>query len=323
MNRNVVIEDAEYGFSWCHVEGRYFLETPDGGFRAVNEAVVRLLEKVARGEIALSALRTQAEGGEAVIDESHTSAEEALSLVEGYVEQGILSEGDPVVEIVPPDDVALWPYVAGFLVLLSVFGLAVASIVSNASVAVVREVSVGHLAVTMVLSAAYLGIHEYGHYALSDRHFDPSVRFDFVNGVVPAVVTDTTGSWMLPRNWRILINLAGPLVELAAGLPLVALHYLYPQSLLAQILVVSVFAHVVLSLNPLIHGDGFWILCDYFGLMNVRPKGIEDLTDLRPSWSAAYVVVSYGFGALVAVYMVVMLASFVGLVEVSLPIGFA
>ena len=323
MDRNVVVEDAEYGFSWCHVEGRYFLETPDGGFREVNEAVVRLLEKVARGEIPLSALRTQAEGGEEVIDESHTSAEEALSLVEGYVEEGVLREDAPVVEILPPDDVTLWPFVAGFLAVLSVFGLAVASVVSNVSVAAVRELSVGHLAVTMALSAAYLAVHEYGHYAVSDRHFDPSVRFDFVNGVVPAVVTDTTGSWMLPRNWRILINLAGPLVELVAGLPLVALYYLFPQSLLAQILVVSVFAHVVVSLNPLIHGDGFWILCDYFGLMNVRRKGIEDLTDLRPSWSAAYVVVSYGFGALVAVYMVVMLASFVGLVEVQVPVGFA
>lgn len=319
METELELADAEYGFTYCRVEGRYLLRTDDGDVRQVNEAVVDLLRRVASGELTLPALREQVEGGDPVVDESNTSAEATLALLEEYVEEGVLREDGPVTRIVPPGDVALWPYVSAFLVVLAVVGAAVASVASSLSVAVVERVSVRQFGAVLVGSILYLAVHEYGHYAVSDRHFDPSVRFDFVNGVVPAVVTDTTGSWLLPRNRRILINLAGPLVELGAALPLVVLHYAAGPNVVVDLLLVSVFAHVLLSLNPLIHGDGFWILCDFFGLVNVRREGIDDLTHGRPSWNAVYVVVSYGFGALLFVYMASMVASSLGLIDVPLP----
>ncbi|WP_115862422.1 hypothetical protein [Halorussus litoreus] len=319
MTEHVVVDDARYGFTWYRVDGQYFLESEDG-YRRVNDSVVDLLNKLARGTLTVEELRAQANGGPAVVEGSGTNPEEVLSLVETYLERGILREDEPVVRVTPPDDVRLWPRVAVFLLVLSAFGAVVAPIASSVSPALLSRLSVGQIASIAVLSAGFVAIHEYGHYAVSARHFDPSVRLDVVNGVVPAVVTDTTGSWTLPRNQRIWINLAGPLLELGAAVPLVALHYVFPNHLVVQLLLLAVFGHVVFALNPLIHGDGFWILCDYFGLRDVRQRGFEDLRALRPSWTAAYVVVSYGLGAVLVVWMTVTLAALLGLVEFHVPV---
>ncbi len=312
MNREVLIEDPEYGFESCEVEGSYFLRSGDGDFRQVNEAVVDLLEKVAADELTREGLRRQVEGGEAVLaPESSASAEEALDLLDRYVEQGFLREDEPVVRLVPPADVRLWPRVLLFVGVFAVVGAAATGIALRGSFPSLLDAET--MVVGTLLSFLYVGVHEYGHYLPSSRHFEASIRLDFVNGVVPAVVTDTTGSWMLPRNRRIWINLAGPLLELVAALPFVGLYVLRPGDPLVQLVLLAVFGHVFFSLNPLIHGDGFWILCDLFGLVNVRSRGRADLTDGKLSWAAAYVVVSYGFGALLALNVVVMTVWFAGL----------
>lgn len=316
MRREVEIEDAEYGFTWHCVDGQYLLENDDGGFRRVNESVVDLLEKLARGELTIAGLRQQVEGGSAVVEESGTTAEEVLSLVETYLDRGVLREDAPVTRVVAPDDVRLWPRVVGFLALFAVFGSVVAPILGSVSPTFVSRISLFELAVVTVLSTALIGIHEYGHYAASDHYFDPSVRFDLVNGVVPAVVTDTTGSWMLPRNRRIWINLAGPSLELAVAVPIVALHYAFPDAIVVQVLLLGVFGHVFFSLNPLMHGDGYWILCDFFGLRNVRSDGIDDLTHGRLSLRAVYVVLSYGFGVVLTLSVVLTLLGLLGLADV-------
>lgn len=314
MKRHVEIADAEYGFTWYRVEGRHLLESDDGGFRQVNESVVELLKTVARGELTAEELRAQVDGGPAVVDESETSAEEVLALVERYVEEGVLREGEPVVRVEAPADIRLWPRVLAFLALLSVVGSAVVPILAALPVTLVDRIGLPQVGAMMVFSVVLLGVHEYGHYVVGNRHFDPSIRVDTINGVVPAVITDTTGSWVLPRNRRVWVNLAGPSLELAAAVPLVLLHYAVPGHLLVQLALVVVFAHVGFALNPLIHGDGFWMLCDLFDLRDVRGRGIDDLTNRRLSWRALYVVLSYGFGVVLLLNVVVVLALVLGVV---------
>ncbi len=316
MKETVVIEDARYGFTWYRVEDQYFLESEDG-YRRVNDSVVELLHKLARGTLTLSELRAQTEGRGTAIEESGADPEEVLSLVETYLERGIIRKDRPVVRVTPPNDIELWPRVGAFVLVLSAFGLVVAPIASNVSPAFIARLSIRQIVSVTVLSFVFVAIHEYGHYAVSARHFDPSVRLDFVNGVVPAVITDTTGSWTLPRNRRIWINLAGPLLELVAAVPLVVLHYGFPNDPVVRLLLLAVFGHVALALNPLIHGDGFWILCDVFGLRDVRERGIDDAMNLRLSWQAGYVVLSYGFGAFLVLSMVVTSAALLGLGELS------
>lgn len=312
MEREVEHDDTAYGFVWGTVDGTYFLREPDGGYRTVNRAVVDLLTAVARGSVPFPELREQANGGEAVIETAGTTAEEAVALVESYIESGVFRADEPVVRLVPPSGVRLWPRVGLFICLAAVLAVGIADVVPTLSPAFLAGLSVVDIAVTVGITTAYVGVHELGHYAVSARHFDPSIRVDLVNGVLPAVVTDTTGAWMLPRSRRVWVNLAGPLLELVAALPLVALAFVGPDSGIVTLALLTVAGHVVFALNPLIHGDGYWIVCDWLGLENVRTDGIEDLRDRQLSWRATYVAVSYAFGVVLLVNLVWVVATVSG-----------
>jgi hypothetical protein len=106
----------------------------------------------------------------------------------------------------------------------------------------------------------------------------------------------TNGAWLLPTNLRRWISLAGPLVELAACLPVVAVRYAgISNSPILALVVVGVTSQIVFALNPLYHGDGYWLLVDTFGLDGLKSRGIEDFRGGRPTRAAAYAALSYGF----------------------------
>lgn len=307
MRRETEIERAEYGFTWFEVDDEYYLKTPEGDYRQVNRQVVDLLQTFARGDLTREQLLAQVEGGESVIaEESTTSAEEVLAFIDEYIDQGVIREDAPVVRLHPPDDISLWPRVLLLVVSLSVVSAVVVDNLSVLHSEFVEQLKIWKVVAIMLAGYCYLFVHELGHYVASSRHFESSIRVDFVNGIIPAAVTDTTGAWMLPRNRRIWINLAGPFLELAAVLPVLALHYTSVRSPFFVMIAVVVLSHTLFSLNPLIHGDGFWIVCDYFGLSDVRTRGVDDLRSRRPSWRAAYVVASYGFAGLMMFNSVVL-----------------
>lgn len=313
MKSETEIERGAYGFTWFEVDGEYYLKTVEDGYRQVNRQVVELLRTFAEGDLTRDQLLAQIDGGEAVIaEESTTSAEQVLALIDDYIEQGVVDEDAPVVRLQPPEDVRLWPRVLLLLLLLTVVGGVVASNVSLLRTEFVNQLELWKVAIVMIAGYVFLFLHELGHYFAGSKHFEPSIQVDFVNGVIPAAVTDTTGAWMLPRNRRIWINLAGPFLELSAVLPLLGLYYTSTSSPFFVMIAGIVLSHTVFSLNPLIHGDGFWILCDYFGLSDVRTRGIEDLKSKRVSWRASYVIASYGFGGLVMFNSVVLTFYLVG-----------
>lgn len=307
MESEIEITDAAYGFSWCETNGQYYLRSADGDYREVNQSVIEFLRLFAQGELTPEALERQIDGGEVVLaEESGTSPEAALSLFETYLEENILVEDESVTRLIPPDDIRLWPRALLFCFPLIVVVVTVVSQISQIQTVLTDPPSIWIFFGMIPASFVFAGIHEIGHYAVGNAHFDSSIRIDVVNGVVPALVTDTTGAWVLPRNRRIWVNLAGPFVELLAVLPVVFLAWYVPGGIFWSLVTMVVLSHVVFALNPLIHGDGYWIVCDLFDLVNVRLRGREALSQREITWPALYVLASYAFGALVAINAVVL-----------------
>jgi hypothetical protein len=92
-------------------------------------------------------------------------------------------------------------------------------------------------------------------------------------------------------------------VELVWLVGLVVAYYVaFPESLALNVFIFSTVGSILFSINPLIHGDGYWMLVDGFDLVNLRKRGIADLRERRVSLAAAYVVVSYSFGGAVFVF---------------------
>jgi hypothetical protein len=301
MRRETRQADPELGYAWLESEGEYYLRNPEGDLRRVSNDAFRLLSELAEGGMVYEEL-----------------PENAREIVDVLRDEGYVRNGDPVVELVPPEDVALWPRVAGFLALLGVG--AVAAVQAFPRVYPVDGLFTPARVVGFVaLMLVSLVVHESGHYLAANRYLDPTVRLGTVNGVIPSAITDTTDAWMLPRNRRLWITLAGPFAQLVWTNALVAVHYLlFPESVLLSLVVVMNVVNVVLVFNPLIHGDGYWLVLDTFGIVDLRTRGIEDLREREFSAAAAYVLLSYGFAVAVVTIGLVNVAAFFG-VHVPVP----
>ena len=298
MRSETELADPVYGFTWCLTDGQHYVRNADGDIRAVNEQTVELLRLFARGELTREALCRQRDGGPAVLDEaSAVDPETVIDLFDRYREDGFLRPDDPVVRLHPPAEVRLWPRLVATLVPIAVVCWVFAGTLPTLRGLAADPPGVWLLVGLFPATMAFVAVHEFGHYAAASRHFESSIRIDTVNAVVPAVVTDTTGAWLLPRNRRVWINLAGPLAETLAALPIAAAVVAGVATPFSSLLLAAVVADLVFALNPLFHGDGYWIAADLLGAENVRTRGIEALRRREPTWPAVYVVVSYAVGA--------------------------
>ncbi len=135
----------------------------------------------------------------------------------------------------------------------------------------------------MVLGA----IHEFGH-GLTCKHYGGSVHqmgFMLIY-LTPAFFTDTTDILMMdrvaPRQWTIF---AGIWIEMVVcGLSALVWHFTMPGSftngLAYMLMLLSGIQGAVLNLNPLIKADGYYALCQYLSIDNLR----EDSFAFLKAW---------------------------------------
>ncbi|WP_135853176.1 hypothetical protein [Halorussus salinus] len=270
--------DPAVGYTWGESDGSYFVRNPDGDFRQVSENAMKLLEALADGEMTTDDL----DGG-------------ALRLAERLEDEGYFGPNRPVERIVTPSDIALWPRSVLFFILFGVVAYTVLPAVSSLGtlstrLSPSRVVTVGGLLLTGV------AVHESGHHLAAREYLDPSFRIQRVNGVIPTVTTNTSGAWILPKNRRRWISLAGPFAELLWVLGVVVYDAFLPASTALELYLVAALTGFAFTLNPLIHGDGYWLLVDTFGVVNLRKRGLHDLEKPKLSLAATYVAVSYLFG---------------------------
>lgn len=121
-------------------------------------------------------------------------------------------------------------------------------------------------------------VHEFGH-GLTCRYFGAACHEMGVMLLVfsPTMYCDVSDSWRLPSKWaRIAIAAAGMGFELLlSGLALVTwwltqpglLHYLS-----LNVFFVTTLTTVVFNANPLLRYDGYYMLSDWLGIPNLRPK---------------------------------------------------
>lgn len=129
-----------------------------------------------------------------------------------------------------------------------------------------------------VAFAVVSAVHECGH-ALTLRAFggrSGAMGFMLLYGI-PCFYCDVSDAWLLPsKRQRVLVSLAGlgwqfALAAVAAGL----LPFFAPASagghLLRSILGLCGIT-ALLNLNPLIRLDGYWVLCDWLEIPNLRSR---------------------------------------------------
>ena len=166
----------------------------------------------------------------------------------------------------------LIPAVAGYILMLRDFPTVRATFLDSLSWAGLAKYFVAILVMKVV--------HEAAH-SLAAIHFNCRVRGIGLGFMVfyPRLFTDTTDSWRLPRQQRLLIDAAGIIIELLVG-GIAALIWVYSppgmwKSTMFYIFAVSTISTLFVNGNPCIRYDGYYILCDITNMENLMTRSAE------------------------------------------------
>jgi hypothetical protein len=271
-------DTPRFGFTWGRTGDVVWLRDPDGEYKRINPELRDVLRALARGDRDVASLPPA-----------------TAELVAQLESEGYLVPGEPVVEATDPADISLWPRLGAFALAVGLLGVVIGAN-WTAAVSFPTDPMVNLWVLPFFAGAAV--VHEFGHYAAAKPYFDPRIRLGLLNGVFPALVTETTDAWRCPRNVRLWISLAGPFVDvlLTLAVAVVYVTVLPDTSLLASILLVQSL-RIAFVFNPLLDGDGYWLLVDAVGVPNIRSRGFRDLRSLSSTWYAGYAVCSLAFTA--------------------------
>lgn len=285
-----------FGFTWGETDGTTWLRNDHGDYKRVHPAFFERLTALADGSA----------DPDAHDDRVRQTA--ALLYDEGYLEPGA-----DVVRYETPADIRLRPRIGLFAATVALLvGCLAVRWPELRRLPVDLEFGFGLAVVVLPVLVGSIAAHELGHYAPSRRYFDPNVRFGFLNKVIPAIITRTTDAWRCPRNVRIWISLAGPFVDAVVATCFAVAFLLVPGQPLFGFLSLLIAARAAFVLNPLLEGDGYWILVDAFGWHNLRSRGFRDLKRGTVSGPAAYAVSVTVFTVCFGALNIVILATALG-----------
>jgi len=197
----------------------------------------------------------------------------------------------------PKEDIDIIPYILVFLVLiigqLFYFTYMAKTVLMNKTI---EGIVVGAIAIAAIL------FHELGHYLVSWKYtkVKPKMKFAILK-IFPVIYVDTNLAWRLPKNERLLVSLSGVFFDLIINTIMVilvlgksSLEYFVTPFLLTQYIRISIL------MNPVFKGDGYWILSDLVGVVNMERKGIEELKRGKINFFSLYGVISLIFSILAA-----------------------
>jgi putative peptide zinc metalloprotease protein len=123
-----------------------------------------------------------------------------------------------------------------------------------------------------LLFVASLLAHELGHASACARFGAPPSEIGFVLYLVyPSFYSNVSAAWTLPRRQRLLVDLGGVYFQLLFGAALALVHAVAPWPPL-RVALAFIAGSCLLSLNPLLKFDGYWVLADALGVTNLRQQ---------------------------------------------------
>jgi len=180
---------------------------------------------------------------------------------------------------------ALWSPAArwGYL-LIGLFGLILTLPELELYLSTVSYLFTPQGAAAFALCLALLKIgHEFAH-GYAGKAMGLHIRSMGIFFIVfwPLLYTDTTDAWKIPdRRRRMWISGAGVLFELTVAGMALFLWALLPDGILRSLMFflsgTSLLSSVLINLNPFMRYDGYYILMDWWGIDNLRPRAFAML----------------------------------------------
>lgn len=145
--------------------------------------------------------------------------------------------------------------------------------------------------VPLILAVAFLvmTVHEFGH-ALTLAHFGGRVREMglMVLYFIPGFYCNVGDAWLLPRRERMLVSLAGGLVQTVVwAWATILWRILAPETLASHVCMIAIaFSGIqtLFNFNPLLRMDGYYLLSDLLMVPNLRRKSFVYLRGKLGFW---------------------------------------
>ncbi len=117
--------------------------------------------------------------------------------------------------------------------------------------------------------------HELGHAAACARYGAPPSGIGFTLYLIyPAFFSDVSAAWRLKRWQRVVVDVGGAYFQVIAGCLFAGLFLLtgwQPWRLTVWAIVYSIF----FSLNPVLKFDGYWVVADALGVVNLGSQPLR------------------------------------------------
>lgn len=130
-------------------------------------------------------------------------------------------------------------------------------------------------------------VHEFGHATACRRYGCEHGSIGVLWYIVfPALYVNLSNAWRLSGRQRAVIDIGGIYFQLLTTIPLYLIH-LWTGNPHCAVAILSVNVMVLFSLNPILKFDGYWLLVDLSGLVNLRAR----------AWRVVKELVRWGLGA--------------------------
>jgi len=119
--------------------------------------------------------------------------------------------------------------------------------------------------------------HEIGHAAASQYCGAKPAEIGFgMYLIFPVFYCNVTEIWRLPPRQRIVVSMGGSYFQLLVSAILVPFQLATDSQMLTVVIAANLFA-VLMTLNPFLKFDGYWIYSDLFSIPNLRQRSQETI----------------------------------------------
>jgi putative peptide zinc metalloprotease protein len=178
----------------------------------------------------------------------------------------------------------------------------------------------------MLLSTLGTICHEFGHASAAAHYGCRRMTIGWGLYIVYTVLwTNVSEAWKLPRRQRAMVDIGGVYFESIFLLVTLGL-YLKTGNLVFLFAFVFIDLNIIMTLNPFLRMDGYWLMSDLFGIVNLRKQQSAWLEEIvsklfggqarstrstlstRAKWALAVYSVT---GALFLIYLFTIIVRFV------------
>jgi putative peptide zinc metalloprotease protein len=143
-----------------------------------------------------------------------------------------------------------------------------------------NQLNLSNILLIMLLSTLGTICHEFGHASAAARYGCKRMTIGWgIYIIYPVLWTNVSEAWKLPRRQRALVDIGGVYFESLFLLLMLAL-YLETGQALFLFAFIFIDLSIVMTLNPFLRMDGYWLISDLFGIVNLRQQQLDWIQEI-------------------------------------------